>query len=116
VSEIKGLLQSSETADESNNGMYKFANYNQNRMIDYCHEPPGYAAVNRAEHSLRIEKSVQKSIDSEWFSPGYDEVGGHEVAIKTVIMAEEQENPSPYIEPQKRSPSPVYAEVNKDKK
>jgi hypothetical protein len=117
TSKNEGLSQSAKIADESNNGdMYKFANYNQDRTIDYCHEPPGYAAVNRAEHSLRIEKSVQKSIDSEWFSPGYDEVGGHEVASKTVVMAKEQENPSPYIGPQKRSPSPVYAEVNKNKK
>jgi hypothetical protein len=47
-----------------------------------------------------------------------DEVGGHEVANKTVVIVEEQENPLPYYtESQKRSPSPVhmYAEVQSHK-
>ena len=40
------------------------------------------------------------------------------MANKTVVMVEEQEDPSPspYVEPQERCPSPVYAEVHKDKK
>ena len=98
--------------------MYQFTSYNQDKTIDYSHEPPGYAAVNTAKHgNLRIENSVQNSIGDEWFSPGYDEVGGHEVANKTVVMVKEQEDPLPYVEPQQRCPSPViYAEVHKDKK
>ena len=35
---------------------------------------------------------------------------------KIVVMLEKQENPSAYREPQKRCPSPVYAEVHEDKK
>jgi hypothetical protein len=114
----EGLPQSTETPDESNNeDMYKFANYNKDRRIDYCHESPGYAAINRAKHSLRIESSVENSVGDELFSPGYDIVGGQEVANKVVIMAIEQENPLLHTESQKRSPSPVvYAKVNKDKK
>ena len=97
--------------------MYKFTNYynSQEKAVDSCHEPPGYAAINMAKHgSLRNEKSVQNSIGNKWFSQGYDVVGCHEVANKTVVI--EQENPLPYIEPQERCPSPVYAEVHKDKK
>ena len=43
--------QSAETAKESNTGdnMYQFASYNQDKTIDYSHEPPGYAAVNTAK-------------------------------------------------------------------
>ena len=119
TSENEEQSRSAETAKESNTGdnMYQFASYNQDKTIDYSHEPPGYAAVNTAKYGdLRIENSVQNSIDNEWFSPGYDEVGGHEVASKTVVMVKEQEDPSPYVEPQERCPSPVYAEVHKDKK
>ena len=118
TSENEEQSQSAETAKESNTGdMYQFASYNQDKAIDYSHEPPGYAEVNTAKHgNLRIENSVQSSIDNEWFSPGYDEVGGHEVGNKTVVMAKEQEDPSPYVEPQERCSSPVYAEVHKDKK
>ena len=118
----EGQSQSALTAEELNNGdKYKFAaNYNQEKVINCCIESPEYAAVNRAKFNLKIENGVQNfmvtPLDDEWFSPGYDEVGGHEMARKTV--AEEQKNPSPavFTEPQKRSPSPVYAEVHKDKK
>ena len=69
-------------------------------------------------HSIKIENSLQLIASDEWYSPGYAEIGDLEVARKTVFMMEEQENPSPYIEPlkQSESPSPVYAEVHKDKK
>ena len=39
-----------------------------------------------------------------------------QVENKIVVMIEKQENPSAYREPQKRCPSPVYAEVHEDKK
>ena len=108
---------SAVTADEANNeGMHTPANYNKEKAIDYCNHSPEYAAVNKAKYGLKIKNSVQVTADDEWFSPSYDEVGGHEAASKTVVIIKEQENPSACIEPQKRSPSPVYAEVHKDKK
>ena len=49
----------------------------------------------------------------EWYSPGYAEVG--KVSSKTAATIEEQEDTSVY-EPLKKSPSPVYTEVSKEKK
>ena len=111
--ESQGMI--SDEADSREN--YSIIICNQGKTIDHS-QSPQYAAVNRGKNSLKSENRLQITTvtDDEWFSPGYDEVGGHETASKTVIIIKEKQNPLAHIEPQKRSPSPVYAEVHKDKK